>query len=835
MPIPPQSDEHSSGDLGTIGSYRIVKELGASHMAKVYHAFDPIAEKDYAVKVLRILSLASEAETREGQQRFQNEIRALSRLSPHPNIPLYHHNGTVGTTQYFAMEFVRGESLDRKMPEGKPFPPSDAVRILRQVAAALDYAHEKGIAHRDIKPGNVMLQPDGAVKVIDFGIARIGSQRLTVAGHGWGTPEYMAPERIAGTDTGGSADQFSLAVLAYRLLTGRKPFTGQDDMAVQHRVLHAEPSRPTDINPSLPPRVDGVLRRGLAKAPADRYPTCGEFTAALADALISKSNDAADADATRRTRASQDDRTARPRLRPSAKYIGIDLGTTNSVVAVIEHGRPTVIPNPEGDLVMPSVVSFTDTGDALVGRAAKRRAITNPENTVVSVSRFMGRRLDESGAEMKLANSRFVHGRDGEARVDIGGRQLAPSEISACLIGRLKEAAELHLSESVTRAVLTVPVSFDYLQRQAVRKAGESAGLEFMRIISNPTAVALAYGFSRKESETIAVYDFGGGAFDIAIVEVGDGVVEVKSAGGDARLGGDDIDERLVEWLIGEFKKETGIDLSRETPARQRLREAAEKAKIELSTLLETEVNLPFVTADSSGPKHLLRKLTRVRFEQMVEDLLQRSVGPCKQAMLDAGVTPRTIDAVLLVGGQTRMPRIRALVRELFGRDPQNGVNPDEIVALGAAVQGGILSGEVKDVLPLDVLNQSLGIETLGGIFSKVIERNTTIPTRKSETFSTASDHQESAEIRILQGERAIAGHNRLLGTFRLDHIPPAPRGVPQIEVTFSIDANGDLIVIAKDRATNRERQLSVSDSTAQSSPSAADPWDRHGSLIPAS
>src|SRR5438309_6606564 len=499
-----------------------------------------------------------------------------------------------------------------------------------------------------------------------------------------------------------------------------------------------------------------------------------------------------------------------------SKTIGIDLGTTNSCVAVMEGGEPKVIANEEGGRTTPSVVAFTMTVERLIGHVAKRQAITNPENTIYSIKRFMGRRFEEVSAEMKMVPYKVE--RDGDHVVIVAqGKKYTPPEISALILQKLKKAAEDYLGEKVSDAVITVPAYFNDAQRQATKDAGKIAGLDVKRIINEPTAAALAYGLDKKTNETIAVYDFGGGTFDVSILEVGDGVVEVKSTNGDTHLGGDNIDQRIIDWLVQEFKKETGVDVSKDQMALQRLKEAAEKAKIELSTLLETEVNLPFLTADASGPKHLTIKLTRARFEQMVDDILQRSVGPCKQALADAGVTPQQIDEVVLVGGSTRIPKVQQMVRDLFGKEPNKSVNPDEVVAIGAAVQGGVLGGEVKDVLLLDVTPLSLGIETLGGVFTKLIERNTTIPTRKSEIFSTASDNQTSVEVHVLQGERPMASDNRTLGKFHLVGIPPAPRGMPQVEVTFDLDANGIVNVSAKDMGTGREQKITITASSGLS------------------
>src|SRR2546426_1373141 len=497
-----------------------------------------------------------------------------------------------------------------------------------------------------------------------------------------------------------------------------------------------------------------------------------------------------------------------------AKVIGIDLGTTNSVVAVVEGGNPTVIANQEGSRLTASVVGFTKDGEILVGQVAKRQAITNPENTVFSIKRFMGRRYDEVLSEIKLVPYKVVKASNGDVRVDIRGKQYAPPEISAMILRKLKEAAEAYLGERVTQAVITVPAYFNDSQRQATKDAGKIAGLEVLRIINEPTAAALAYGLDKKKDETVAVYDLGGGTFDISILEIGEGVVEVKATNGDTHLGGDDFDQCVMDWIAEEFKRENGIDLRKDRMALQRLKEAAEKAKCELSTTVQTEINLPFVTADATGPKHLVLTLTRAKLESLVAELIERSLTPCRECMRQAGVTPADIDEVILVGGQTRMPKVQDEVKRLFVKEPNKTVNPDEVVAVGAAVQAAVLTGEVKDLLLLDVTPLSLGIETLGGVMTRLIDANTTIPTKKAEAFTTAADNQPSVEVHVLQGERPMARDNRTLGRFHLDGIPPAPRGVPQVEVTFDIDANGILNVSARDKATSKQQNITITASS---------------------
>jgi len=494
-----------------------------------------------------------------------------------------------------------------------------------------------------------------------------------------------------------------------------------------------------------------------------------------------------------------------------SKIIGIDLGTTNSVVAIMEGGKPTVIPSAEGARTTPSVVAFNDKNELLVGQVAKRQAITNPENTIFSIKRFMGRRMEEVTEEMKMVPYRVAAGPGNAVRVRVRGKEHGPEQISAYVLQKMKQSAEDYLGEKVSRAVITVPAYFNDAQRQATKDAGRIAGFEVDRIVNEPTAAALAYGLDKKKDETIAVFDFGGGTFDISVLEVGEGVVEVKSTNGDTHLGGDNIDQKIIEWIVSEFKKDNGIDLSQDRMALQRLKETAEKAKCELSTVTETEINLPFITADATGPKHLTMKLTRAKFESLASDLFERTLPPLRQAIADAGIKASDIAEVVLVGGSTRIPKIQSIVKEFFGKEPHKGVNPDEVVAIGAAIQAGVLAGEVKDILLLDVTPLSLGIETLGGVHTRLIDRNTTIPTRKSETFSTAADNQTSVEVHVVQGEREMAKDNRTLGRFHLVGIPPAPRGMPQIEVTFDIDANGIMHVSAKDMATAKEQKITIS------------------------
>jgi len=819
------------------GNYRI-KELAGKlgGMGQVYEAEDTKLGIKVAIKVphLHILQESLAAE------RFLREARVAARLDGHRHIikiracladsgtPIRIGGEETVPLPFIVMEYLGGGILAERIKQG-PLAMADARAFFGQICSAVQYAHSAvftdqgntvhGIVHRDLKPENVCFDETERLVVVDFGIARMLSESTasTIAA---GTPAYMAPEQHGSGKVDQRTDIYALGVMLFEMVTGRLPFEGSYEQVLLGH-LREQPPDPRSFCKDLPSAVAEAIGKALEKDKERRFQRVEDFGQAVeagsrsagVSPIVERPVVHGDLGRARRdpgaSAALEDVRIRDVRTESKALSVCmIAFGTTNCVIGALIDGRPVIVPNQEGERATPSVVAFTKTGEKLVGQAAKRQAVTNAQYTIHSIKRFIGRRYEEVAEQMKLVPYAVVPGPDGDAWVEIDGKSVSPAEVASTIFSKLRDAAEAYVGEKVTQAVITVPAYFNDSQRQATKDAGRIAGLEVLRIINEPTAAALAYGLDKKKNETIAVYDFGGGTFDISILEVGEGVVEVKATHGDTHLGGDNIDERIIRWIVEESKREHGVDLSKDVVALQRLRESAEQAKIELSTLLETEINLPYITADATGPKNLVMRLTRARFELMVDDILNRTIGPCKQALADAGLAPGQIDKVVLVGGSTRIPRVQQIVRDLFGQEPHKGMNPDEVVAIGAAVQGGVLGGDVKDVLLLDVTPLSLGIETLGGVFTKLIDRNTTIPTRKSEVFSTASESQTSVEIKVYQGERPMAADNRLLGVFQLVGIPPAPRGVPQIEVTFDIDANGILNVTAKDRATNREQTI---------------------------
>lgn len=840
-------------DRKRIGQFEILRELGRGGMGKVYLANDTLLDRKVAIKVVSFALVEREqADLEVFSERLVREAKIAASLD-HPGIVAVYQVGRVDEKPekpgkpYIVMQFVDGPDLDSLLTHHS-FERRETVRILKEVGFALDYAHEKGVIHRDIKPANIMLAHGQTVKLCDFGIAKSMAPLGKASSVLMGTPNYMAPEQLMYKPLDRRTDQWALGVVAYLMLSGRLPFQGVDNESLAGQICYGSPPPLRELDPTLAPGASEVVARALSKDPRGRFPTCSEFASELAVALrppfrhpsvtrkiaraqsptrhhtakppqpAESSPESEQADTGKHDTGNDQtvagDLDGREASKHQSNVIGIDLGTTNSVVALMEGGRSVIVPDRQGGRATPSVVGFTKTGEQTVGQAAKRRAVTDPETTIYSISKLMGRQFNEIDEEMKQSVAyRLVAGANGEACVDILGKKYSPPEISAMILTKLKENAESYLGETVTRVIITVPAGSSHAQRQAINDAAKLAGLEVIRIINAPTAAALAYALNKHRQETIAVYSFGGGAFDISILEVGDGLIEVKSINGDTRFGGDNIDQRLIDWLVEEFKRDQGLDVSRDRVALQRLREAAEQAKIELSTLLETEINLPFLAADATGPKHLAIKLSRMTFEQMVNTILRRSVEPCKQAMRDADVTPEEIDEVVLVGGSTRIPKVQQIVEELFGKEPNKSVNPFEGIAAGGAIQAGILGGEVQNLILLDATPHSLGIKTFDGAFARVIERNTMLPTRKSEVFSTVADKQVSVEIKVYEGERAMARDNRLLHTFRLVGIPPAPRGTPRVEVTFDVDANGSLQVIARDLATDNKQKITIAPS----------------------
>jgi len=779
-----------------LGRYQMQALLGKGGMAEVFQALDTTLGRAVAVKVI----LPAYASQPEFVERFLREARLVAGLE-HPNILPVYDVGEDGGLPFLVMPLVSGGTLLTRMRRGKPEPLTVA-DWTRQLANALDTAHQAGILHRDIKPHNVLLGKDDRMLLADFGIAKMAdSTRLTNTGAVVGTPIYMSPEIAQGKEATRASDLYALAVLVFELLTGAPPFDGDSPLAVMNLHVHGAIPRATERDSLLPKAVDAVFEWCLAKDPSRRPASCAEFAQALEEAVTL-------------LEAAPPKAVGAPAVGPvSALVLGIDLGTTNSCVAVYEKDGPKVLANREGSRTTPSVVAFTDRAERFVGLAARRQALTNPRHTIHAAKRLIGRKFDDP--EVKKAQEvlqyRLVAGENGDVKIDVDGRSVSPEEIAALILAEVRACAEEALGTPVQQAVVTVPAYFNDAQRQATRDAGQIAGLDVIRILNEPTAAAVAYGLDRRrKAKQVAVFDLGGGTFDVSILELNNGVFEVRSTAGDTFLGGEDFDVAVLEWLLTGFQKETGKDLRADPIAMQRLKEASEAAKCELSFAQETSIKLPFLTTDDEGPKHLERSLTRGKLEELVANLVQRTEAPCQEALEAAGLRPDQVDEVLLVGGQTRMPMVQRHVARIFSKEACREINPDEVVAMGAAVQGAVLRGDVKDVLLLDVTPLSLGVETLGGMATRLIEKNSTIPTRSAEIFTTVSEGQESVEIHVLQGEDSRAKNNKSLGRFTLVGIPPAPKAKPQIEVTFAIDSSGIVNVTARDMATGKSQGIQV-------------------------
>jgi molecular chaperone DnaK len=807
-----------------LGNYRLLRKLGSGTFGEVYMGEHVHLKTFAAIKVLRDRLAGGEMEA------FLSEARSIARLQ-HPHIVLVLDFAVEKNIPFFVMDYASNGTLRGRHPRGTPLPSETIVSFVKQIADALQYAHDEKLIHRDVKPENILLGQHEEILLSDFGIATIaqssGSMKTQDIA---GTVLYMAPEQIQGKPRYAS-DQYALGIIIYQWLTGTTPFRGSHvEIVTQHLTVPPPPLR--TIVSTIPVEVEQVVLTALAKDPKRRFGSVRAFANALEQAYKIPLPFADRPNGPPPPRQPKPEPPPKKVFHESAsprpqygrsKVIGIDLGTTNSCVAVMENGVPTVIPNAEGARITPSIVAFTKKGLRLVGEAAKRQAVINPENTIYSIKRFLGRKYDDPQVDHERHHVPYkvVRASNGDAWVEVQGKQYSPQEISAMILQKLKTDAEVYLGAHITQAVITVPSYFNHTQRQATKDAGRIAGLEVLRIINEPTAASLAYGLEKKKDGRIAVYDLGGGTFNISILELGEGVFEVKSTSGDTHLGGDDFDHRIIDWMANEFHKGQGINLRQDGMALQRLKEAAEQAKKELSSLMQTEINLPFITRDTSGPKHLNLTLTRSKLEELVKDLIEKSRGPVMKALSDASIRPGDFNEVVLVGGQTRMPAVQTLVRRIFDRELKRHTDLSEAVAIGAAIQSGVLTGDVKDVLLLDVTPFSLGIETLGGVFTRLIERNTTIPIQKSQVFSTAldekipnlspkDDSKASVEIKVLQSRDESAKDSRLLGSLFLEGISLAPRDTPQIEVIFDINAKGFLSVLARETISESEQKMVI-------------------------